>query len=196
MNFDYMRKASPNTEDLKALYESLYLDLEAAEQLYWSEPQQCGVLLRGAAVKICRIYNCFYELEFPEEALLEDYLCYTSEEGHNMMVSRFLSVVRADQRDYLEWIRVWGDECIFMSKHPDELQKNQDKLYLNVKKMMIRMLDVTRELCKKLDHMEDLDELVFKDTILPGYQSEEEKKIQELQVKREHKKGRFPFFRK
>ena len=50
------------------------------------------------------------------------------------MVSRFLSVVRKEQRDRLEWLRVWGDECVFMEENPDQIRHNADKLYLNVKK--------------------------------------------------------------
>ena len=58
------------------------------------------------------------------------------------MVSRFLSVVRKEQRDRLEWLRVWGDECVFMEENPDQIRHNADKLYLNVKKMMVYMMEV------------------------------------------------------
>ena len=81
-----------------------------------------------------RIYNGYYEIHFPESATLEDYLCYTGDDDHNAMVSRFLSVVRKEQRDRLEWLRVWGDECVFMEENPDQIRHNADKLYLNVKK--------------------------------------------------------------
>ena len=49
-----------------------------------------------------------YKRQFPESATLEEYLCYTGDDDHNAMVSRFLSVVRKEQRDRLEWLRVWG----------------------------------------------------------------------------------------
>ena len=50
------------------------------------------------------------------------------------MVSRFLSVVRKEQRDRLEWLRVWGEECDIMEENPDQIRHNADNLYLNVKK--------------------------------------------------------------
>ena len=39
-----------------------------------------------ATEKICRIYNGYYEIHFPESATLEDYLCYTGDDDHNAMV--------------------------------------------------------------------------------------------------------------
>ena len=127
--------------------------------------------------------------------LLEGYLCYTGEEAHNVMVSRFLSVVRKEQRDHLEWLRVWGDECIFMDENPHEISRSQDKLYLNVKKMMTAMLNVTREMCEKIDRMEQLEKTTFDDTALPGYQSEEELEEllwqQEEEARKERRKNFF-----
>lgn len=137
MNFDYIKEAEPSTDDLRQLYDSLYQNLEKAEELYWTKPQRCGMMLRKATEKICRIYNGYYEINFPESATLEEYLCYTGDDDHNAMVSRFLSVVRKEQRDRLEWLRVWGDECVFMEENPDQIRHNADKLYLNVKKMMV-----------------------------------------------------------
>ena len=104
------------------------------------------MMLRRATEKICRIYNGYYEIHFPESATLEDYLCYTGDDDHNAMVSRFLSVVRKEQRDRLEWLRVWGDECVFMEENPDQIRHNADKLYLNVKKMMVYMMEATKEM--------------------------------------------------
>ena len=132
------------------------------------------MMLRKATEKICRIYNGYYEINFPESATLEEYLCYTGDDDHNAMVSRFLSVVRKEQRDRLEWLRVWGDECVFMEENPDQIRHNADKLYLNVKKMMVYMMEATKEMCTRIDHMENLQGRSFADDILPGYQSEEE----------------------
>ena len=174
MNFDYIKEAEPSTDDLRQLYDSLYQNLEKAEELYWTKPQRCGMMLRRATEKICRIYNGYYEIHFPESATLEDYLCYTGDDDHNAMVSRFLSVVRKEQRDRLEWLRVWGDECVFMEENPDQIRHNADKLYLNVKKMMVYMMEATKEMCLRIDHMENLQGRSFADDILPGYQSEEE----------------------
>ena len=83
MNFDFIKDAEPSTEELKQLYNSLYANLEEAEQVYWEKPQKCGMMLRRATEKICRIYNGYYEIHFPESATLEDYLCYTGDDDHN-----------------------------------------------------------------------------------------------------------------
>ena len=189
MNFDYIKEAEPSTDDLRQLYDSLYQNLEKAEELYWTKPQRCGMMLRRATEKICRIYNGYYEIRFPESATLEDYLCYTGDDDHTAMVSRFLCVVRKEQRDRLEWLRVWGDECIFMEKNPDQIRHNADKLYLIVKKMMVYMLEATKEMCTRIDHMENLHGKSFIDTILPGYQSEEEIEALEEKRKKEQKKS-------
>ena len=194
MNFEYLKEAEPGTEELKNLYQSLYSHLEKAEEVYWSRPQKCGMLLRKAAEEICRIYNSYYEIGFSESATLEDYLCYTKEDAHNVMVSRFLSVIRKEQRDHLGWLRVWGEECIFLEENPEEIRHDSDKLYLNVKKMMVSMLVVTKEMCQKLNHMENLEHYVFMDNILPGYQTEEEIEELERQKEKEKKKGLFRNF--
>ena len=165
MNFDYIKEAEPSTDDLRQLYDSLYQNLEKAEELYWTKPQRCGMMLRKATEKICRIYNGYYEINFPESATLEEYLCYTGDDDHNAMVSRFLSVVRKEQRDRLEWLRVWGDECVFMEENPDQIRHNADKLYLNVKKMMVYMMEATKEMCLRIDHMENLQGRSFADDI-------------------------------
>lgn len=146
------------------------------------------MMLRRATEKICRIYNGYYEIHFPESATLEDYLCYTGDDDHNAMVSRFLSVVRKEQRDRLEWLRVWGDECVFMEENPDQIRHNADKLYLNVKKMMVYMMEATKEMCLRIDHMENLQGRSFADDILPGYQSEEELEALEEQWQKEQRK--------
>ena len=147
------------------------------------------MMLRRATEKICRIYNGYYEIHFPESATLEDYLCYTGDDDHNAMVSRFLSVVRKEQRDRLEWLRVWGDECVFMEENPDQIRHNADKLYLNVKKMMVYMMEATKEMCLRIDHMENLQGRSFADDILPGYQSEEELEALEEQRQKEQRKS-------
>lgn len=196
MNFDYILNAKPKTAEIAELYKALYNDIEKAENLYWSRPQKSGMLLRKAAEKICQIYNCYYEIGFSKSAVLEDYLCYTAEDEHNIMVSRFLSSVRKEQRDRLEWLRVWGDECIFMDTNPTEISQSQDKLYLNVKKMMSHMLDVTREMCVRIDGMENLEKTIFDETILPGYLTEEERMDLEEQKKKEEKRGIFSFWKK
>lgn len=196
MNFEYLQKAEPEGAELKRLYADLYEKLTAAEECYWSEPQKCGMILRRAAETICQIYNCFYEIGFSEKDTLEVYLCYTDNDEHNRMVSRFLSVIRMEQRDRLEWLRVWGDECIFLNENPKEAQESQDKLYLDAKKMMLQMVAATKEMCEKLNHMQGLENYSFNESILPGY--EEEQKRQESEKENEVKRQNdiFHFFRK
>lgn len=196
MNFEYILNAEPKSEELAELYQTLYKTIEKAEKLYWNEPQKSGMLLRRAAKKICQIYNCYYEIGFAKSALLEDYLCYTEDDAHNVLVSRFLSSVRQEQRDRLEWLRVWGDECIFMEENPEEIAKCEDKLYLNVKKMMTHMIDATREMCERLNGMKDLADRVFDEKILPGYLTEEERMELEEKRKKEEKWRVFSFFKK
>lgn len=196
MNFDYILNAKPKNEELSALYQALYKDIEQAEKLYWNEPQKSGMLLRKATKKICQIYNCYYEIGFARNVLLEDYLCYTEDDKHNVLVSRFLSSVRKEQRDRLEWLRVWGDECIFMEANPEEIAKSEDRLYLNVKKMMAHMIEATREMCERLDNMEGLEKKFFDERILPGYLTEEELMELEEKRKKEEKRGFFSFFKK
>lgn len=196
MNFDYIQDVKPETEELTGLFQSLYHTLQNAEELYWDKPQKSGRLLRKATEEICHIYNVYYEIGFSRTASLEDYLCYTKDEAHNMMVSRFLSVVRSEQRDRLEWLRVWGDECVFMDANPDEIAATQDKLYLNVKKMMVHMMECTREMCIKIYKLSGLESYSFHEEILPGYLSEEEKEQLEEERQMEERKKRFSFFRK
>ncbi len=194
MYFEFVKEAAAETEDeLAEQYQALYSNLEKAEQLYWKKPQQSGMMLRKAAEKVCRIYNRYYKIGFAEDALLEAFLCYTGDDNHNAMVSRFLSTVRQEQRDHLEWLRVWGDECIFMEANPDEIACSGDKLYLNVKKMMSAMLYVTENMCTKINHMEFTERQIFDDSRLPDYPLEEA----ELQKKAGWKKGLFAtLFRK
>ena len=99
------------------------------------------------------------------------------------------NVVRKEQRDRLEWLRVWGDECVFMEENPDQIRHNADKLYLNVKKMMVYMMEATKEMCLRIDHMENLQGRSFADDILPGYQSEEELEALEEQRQKEQRKS-------
>lgn len=191
-NFDYVQSAEPETEELGGLYVELCRKLEQAEAFYWSEPKRCGMMLREAAETICQIYNCCFAVGFPTDTLLENYLCYTGNEEHNRMVSRFLSVIRREQRDRLEWLRVWGDECISMAEMPE----NSDKLYLNVKKMMVHMIMVTKEMCEKINHMEGLSGRKFDETVLPGYIAPTERERREKEQEKENKKSKLGFFKR
>ena len=77
----------------------------------------------------------------------------------------------------------------FMEENPDQIRHNADKLYLNVKKMMVYMMEATKEMCLRIDHMENLQGRSFADDILPGYQSEEELEALEEQRQKEQRKS-------
>ena len=105
MNFDFMMECEIKDPKIKAAYDEIYKELVDAEAHYWKEPQQSGILFRKTAERICRFYNDYYEIGFPEGTLLEEFLCYTDKEEHNVLVSRFFSMVK-DQRDRLNKLRV------------------------------------------------------------------------------------------
>ena len=77
----------------------------------------------------------------------------------------------------------------FMEENPDQIRHNADKLYLNVKKMMVYMMEATKEMCLRIDHMENMQGRSFADDILPGYQSEEELEALEEQRQKEQRKS-------
>ena len=77
----------------------------------------------------------------------------------------------------------------FMEENPDQIRHNADKLYLTVKKMMGYMMEATKEMCLRIDHMENLQGRSFADDILPGYQSEEELEALEEQRQKEQRKS-------
>lgn len=79
------------------------------------------------AERICRFYNDYYEIGFPEGTLLEEFLCYTDKEEHNVLVSRFFSMVK-DQRDRLNKLRVLGDDCIWGEEGPDRGMEFCDRM--------------------------------------------------------------------
>ena len=86
--------------------------------------------------------------------------------------------------------KVYEDQiAAFMEENPDQIRHNADKLYLNVKKMMVYMMEATKEMCTRIDHMENLQGRSFADDILPGYQSEEELEALEEQRQKEQRKS-------
>ena len=76
-------------------------------------------------------------------------MCYTDDDAHNVMVSRFLSVVRKEQRDRLTKLRVLGDDCILGEAGPDQGMSFEDRMSQNAKRMMETMMDVTKDRCEK-----------------------------------------------
>ena len=125
-----------------------------AEAHYWKEPQQSGILFRKTAERICRFYNDYYEIGFPEGTLLEEFLCYTDKEEHNVLVSRFFSMVK-DQRDRLNKLRVLGDA----------------------------MMEVIKDMCRHFNGRTDVDDRLFYIDWVPDY-SEEERFPKKEEVKK------------
>lgn len=161
MNFDFLRECRPEKPELQRLYELIATELERAERKYWDKPEECGIILRGVAEKICRVYNIYYEIGCPTTYSLEEFLCYTDSETHNAMVSRFLSAVRKEQRDRLNKLRVLGDDCIWGESAPNRGMTYEDRMAQNAKRMMETMMELLKEMCKKIHKREDLQEIAF-----------------------------------
>lgn len=167
MNFDFLKECELESEELQQMYENILTELEKAEWCYFRKPQDCGIILRGTAEKICRIYNLYYQIGFAKETSLEEFLCYTDNETHNAMVSRFLSVVRKEQRDRLNKLRVLGDDCIWGEDAPDQGMTFEDRMSLNVKRMMDTMMDTLKDMCEKINKRDDVADKVFAEDALP-----------------------------
>lgn len=167
MNFDFLKECKMESPALQEMYESLSQKLEQAEWSYRSNPRESGMLLRDAAEDICRIYNAHYAVGFAEGTALEQFLCYTDDEAHNAMVSRFLSVVRKEQRDLLNKLRVLGDDCVLGQQANGRGMAFEDRMSQNVKRMMEAMMGATKDMCKKINKREDLYDEVFLEEALP-----------------------------
>lgn len=168
MNFIFLNKCEIDDPGLREAYHVILRELEHAEELYWEDPQQCGILLRSTAERICRIYNECYELGFGAKASLKEYLCYSDDEVHNVKVSRFLSVVRKEQRDRLNKLRVLGDDCIEGKNKADQSMESEDQMIRNVKRMMETMVCALKDMCIKINGSKGLEDLRFSEEALPG----------------------------
>lgn len=167
MNFDFIKECKMESAQLQEMYKEVADELEKAEWCYWSKPQECGIILRGVAERICRIYNTYYQVGYPEEASLEEFLCYTDNDAHNAMVSRFLSVVRKEQRDRLNKLRVLGDDCIWGEEGDNRGMTFEDRMSQNVKRMMETMMEATKDMCGKINKRDDVLDKSFLEEALP-----------------------------
>lgn len=172
MNFDFLRECNAQTEELQKIYNAIIDELESAEIKYWSEPQKSGILLRGVAEKICRIYNIYFEIGCPKNYSLEDFLCYTNDDAHNALVSRFLSGVRKEQRDRLNKLRVLGDDCIWGEDAPNQGMSLEDRMGQNVKRMMETMMETLKDMCIRIHKRTDWAGRTFLESELPGQKKE------------------------
>lgn len=188
MNFDFMMECEIKDPKIKAAYDEIYKELVDAEAHYWKEPQQSGILFRKTAERICRFYNDYYEIGFPEGTLLEEFLCYTDKEEHNVLVSRFFSMVK-DQRDRLNKLRVLGDDWIWGEEGPDRGMEFCDRMAQDAEKMADAMMEVIKDMCRHFNGRTDVDDRLFYIDWVPDY-SEEER----FPKKEEAKKRRLSIF--
>lgn len=182
MNFDFLKECKMESAELQTMYDTISAELEKAEWKYWRNPQECGIIVRGVAEKICRVYNLYYEIGCPKTYSLEEFLCYTDDETHNAKVSRFLSTVRKEQRDRLNKLRILGDDCIWGEEAPDRGMSFDDRMGQNAKKMMETVMEVLKEMCEKINKRDDVYDEFFLEIGLP------EKKEDVLAEKEEQSK--------
>lgn len=183
MNFDFLKTCGTEDGVLREMYDSASGKLEQAEWKYWRNPQECGILLRETAEQVCRIYNYYYQVGYPAGASLEEYLCYTDDDAHNAKVSLFLSVLRKEQRDRLNKLRVYGDDCVLGHEAPDEGMAFEDRMAQNARRMMETMTEVLKDMCRRIDKRTDVEDERFSEERLPesyesvfGADPDEEKK--------------------
>ena len=157
MNFEFIRECRLESDELQAMYDNVLQELERAEHYYWRKPQECGIILRQTTERI---------------ASLEEFLCYTDENEHNVMVSRFLSVVRKEQRDRLNKLRVLGDDCIWGEEAPDQGMTFEDRMGQNARHMMETMMEVTKDMCEKINKRNDVFDEFFLEEALPETKEE------------------------
>lgn len=167
MNFDFLKECKLESPELQGMYDTISAELEKAEWKYWRNPQECGVILRGVAEKICRVYNLYYEIGCPKMYSLEEFLCYTDDEAHNALVSRFLSTARKEQRDRLNKLRMLGDDCIWGENAPVRGMSFDDRMAQNAKKMMETVMEVLKEMCEKINKRDDVYDEFFLEIGLP-----------------------------
>lgn len=195
MNYSFMMECEFSDEKVKMAYGQIEKQLEQAENFYWKQPRECGMTLRNTAEDICRFYNDYYDVGFPTETTMEQFLCYTDSDEHNVMVSRFLSSVRKEQRDRLNKLRVLGDDCISGTEGPDRGMRYEDRMAQNAGKMLDTMMEVIKEMCRKINGRTDVDDYWVYEDRLPGYSETEERFPQEeAKVEKEEKKSFFSKF--
>lgn len=166
MNFDFLESCKMESEELQKLYVAMSKDLKRAELKYWRDPRECGIILRGVAEKICHVYNLYYEIGCSKTDTLEKFLCYTGDDAHNVMVSRFLSAVRKEQRDRLNKLRILGDDCM-----GEEIPKQEglpnEQMSQNARRMMETMMETLKEMCIRINRCKDIDQESFLESRLP-----------------------------
>ena len=172
MNFDFLENGTSTPAWMQEKYKKMGQILRDAECLYWEDPRACGILIREAAVEICRVYDRFYEVGFDSGASMEEYLCYTGDDAHNILVSRFLSVVRKEQRDRLTKLRVLGDDCQ-NGRGEEEMTEFENRMAGNAKRMMETMMGTLAVMCEKINGQTFAKELRFEEGLIPERKQKE-----------------------
>ncbi len=167
MNFDFVRECKMEDPALQTLYDEAAGLLTRAEENYWRNPQECGICLRRVAELVCGIYDGYYEVGCGQGMPLTEYLCYTADDDHNVMVSRFLSVSGKEQRDRLNRLRVLGDDCLAGRNAPDQGMTFEDRMGQNARRMMECALELMRDMCIKINKREDIAGIAFSEDELP-----------------------------
>lgn len=95
------------------------------------------------------------------------------------MVSRFLSVVRKEQRDRLNKLRVLGEDCSLDEAAPDKGMTLEERMEQNVRRMMETMMIVAADMCNRLENKETLKlgKLEFSEEVLPVAKPQPQRKI-------------------
>lgn len=168
MNFTFLKECEIKDPKMRQEYEEVYRDLERAEESYWKNPRESGILLRGTAEKICGIYNRYYQVGFGAETSLKEFLCYTDNDIHNEMVSHFLSAIRTVQRDRLNKLRVLGDDCILGEETPQGSMSLEDRMLQNAERMMDTMMETLIEMYAGIHGRTDFGGHQFNVKDLPG----------------------------
>ena len=104
-------------------------------------------------------------------------------------------MVRKEQRDRLTKLRVLGDDCILGEAGPDQGMSFEDRMSQNAKRMMETMMDVTKDMCEKINKRDDVSDEFFYEEALPVSREQAKQTETPAGEKRSHK-GILGWFKK
>lgn len=171
MNFEFIRECRLESDELQAMYDNVLQELERAEHYYWRKPQECGIILRQTTERICRIYNTYYQIGYLERFAGRVFVLYGRKRAQRDG-EPVLSVVRKEQRDRLNKLRVLGDDCIWGEEAPDQGMTFEDRMGQNARHMMETMMEVTKDMCEKINKRNDVFDEFFLEEALPETKEE------------------------
>ena len=123
-----------------------------------------------------------FELSTVPQALIEARFCGPDEAILDSLTELALGVMRRNPK-VANARNEWGNMAMMVQTDYEPVQAGQ----LNIGKD--NMMEATKEMCTRIDHMENLQGRSFADDILPGYQSEEELEALEEQRQKEQRKS-------